>query len=288
MSHRNVLKAFGLKWNPFARDIPDEALIVSPAIEHFAWRMERLADEGGFAMITGEPGTGKSAAMRILFRRLGQIRDGTVAHVDRPQSSVADFYRELGDAFGVKVGQSNRFGGFKALRERWRSTLESTLVRPILLIDEAQEIAPAVFSEIRILSAESFDSRSLLTLVFAGDSRLLGQLRAPELLPLESRIRARLVLQARSTDEMTSVLRALTDQAGNPRLMTDGLMDVLALHSHGNFRSLMNLAHELLLEGHARNLDQLDEKLYFELDQSRAPAPVRAVDAGRKGRAARS
>lgn len=287
MSQRNLLKAYGLKWNPFARDLPDEALIVSPMIEHFAWRVERLIDEGGFAMITGEPGTGKSAAMRILYRRLRQVRDGTVAHVDRPQSSVADFYRELGDAFGVKVGASNRWGGFKTLRERWRTTLEATLVRPVLLVDEAQEVAPAVLSEVRILSAESFDSRSLLTVVFAGDNRLPGQLRSPELLPLESRIRARLVLQAQTTDELVAALRTLTDQAGNPRLMTDQLMEVLAVHSHGNFRTLMNLANELLLEGHARNTDKLDEKLYFEVEQSRTPPAPRAVDSDRKARTRR-
>lgn len=284
MSHRNLLKAYGLKWNPFARDLPDEALIVSPAVEHFAWRVERLVDEGGFAMITGEPGSGKSAAMRILFRRLCQVRDATVAHVDRPQSSVADFYRELGDAFGVKVGASNRWGGFKTLRERWRTTLEATLVRPALLIDEAQEIAPAVLSEVRILSSESFDSRSLLTVVFAGDGRLPGQLRSPELLPLDSRIRPRLVLQPQSPEEMAAALRALTEQAGNPRLMTEELIEVLALHSHGNFRTLMNLANELLLEGHARNVDKLDEKLYFEIDQARTSAPIRPVDARRKRR----
>jgi type II secretory pathway predicted ATPase ExeA len=287
MSQRSLLKAFGLKWNPFARDLPTEALVVSPQVEHFAWRVERLVDEGGFAMITGEPGTGKSAAMRILHHRLCQVRDGTVAHVDRPQSSVADFYRELGDAFGVKVGASNRWGGFKTLRERWRATLESTLVRPVLLIDEAQEIAPVVLSEVRILSAESFDSKSLLTVIFAGDSRLPVQLRSPELLPLESRIRARLILQTKSNDELIAALRTLTEQAGNPRLMTEELMDVLALHSHGNFRSLMNLANELLLEGHARGTDRLDEKLYFELDPSHTPAPPRAIDGGRKAKARR-
>jgi hypothetical protein len=224
--------------------------------------------------------------MRILSRKLSQIRDGTVAHLDRPQSTVADFYRELGDAFGVKVGASNRWGGFKTLRERWRTTLESTLIRPVLLIDEAQEIAPAVMSEIRILSAESFDSRSLVTVVFAGDGRLAGQLRSPELQPLESRIRARLTLQPQTSEELCTALRTLIDHAGNSRLMTDELMRTLAAHSHGNYRSLMNLANELLLEAHARSADRLDENLYFEIDQGRAGICTPTRD-GQKAKAKR-
>src|SRR5690606_18790806 len=103
------------------------------------------------------------------------------------------------------------------------------------------------------------------TVVFAGDGRLSGHLRSPELQPLESRIRARLPLQPQPTPELVGILRVLIEQAGNPGLMTDELMQTLAAHSHGNFRILMNIANELLLEAHARGLDRLDEKLYIEV-----------------------
>lgn len=44
--------------------------------------------------------------------------------------------------FGVELKPNNRWGGFKALRERWQAHLEKTLLRPVLLIDEAQEMSP--------------------------------------------------------------------------------------------------------------------------------------------------
>lgn len=282
MNATTINRSFGLKWNPFAKDVPDEALVPLPAVEHFLRRVEHLTDEGGFAMITGDPGVGKSVAMRILHHRLRKRRDVKVAHLDRPQSSIADFYRELGDGFAVSVGASNRWGGFKTLRERWRSTLETTLVRPILLADEAQEIAPSVLSEIRILSAENFDSRALLTVVFAGDSRFPGQLHTPELLPLESRMRLRLQLQPVSAETLIEVLKSICEAAGNSRLMTDGAMKALAEHSHGNFRALMNMANELLVEGHDRKVESLDEKLYFDFVQGRAPKTPRTSDVRKK------
>ncbi len=73
--------------------------------------------DGGFVMVTGEPGTGKSVALRLLAERLRGLRD--VVH---PQSRVPDFYRELGDIFGVPFPPHNRWGGFKVLRARWPET----------------------------------------------------------------------------------------------------------------------------------------------------------------------
>ena len=60
------------------------------------------------------------------------------------------------------------------------------------VIDEAQECAPTVLSELRLLSSVELDSRSILTVILSGDSRLKAKLESPELLPLASRVRSRL------------------------------------------------------------------------------------------------
>ena len=81
MNPKKLLNLYGLKWNPFMPDLPEEALLVSKKIESFAWRVETLVHEGGFALITGDPGTGKSVALRILAERLKAIRDVVVGVV---------------------------------------------------------------------------------------------------------------------------------------------------------------------------------------------------------------
>ena len=132
---------------------------MTPKIDHFAWRVEQLAQEGGFALITGESGTGKSVVLRIVAGRLQSLRDVTIGVLERPQSRSPDFYRELGDIFGVKLAVHNRWGGFKALRERWKAHVASSRIRPVLLIDEAQEMNLDVLAELRILSSADFDAR---------------------------------------------------------------------------------------------------------------------------------
>jgi type II secretory pathway predicted ATPase ExeA len=261
------LLPWGLKWNPFSPELPSEALLASAKIENFAWRVEQLVQEGGFAMISGEPGTGKSVALRIVAGRLTAQRDLLVGVLERPQSKPADFYRELGDIFSVQLRPSNRWGGFRALRERWRAHLASTRFKPVLLVDEAQEMAFAVLGELRSLSSADLDATSLLTVILSGDSRLPELLRREELVPLGTRIRTRLQMESASREELLELLHHAMSTAGNPKLMTDELVHALVDHSAGNYRLLMTMGAELLAYGMARNVQQLDEKLFLEVFQ---------------------
>jgi type II secretory pathway predicted ATPase ExeA len=281
--NKKLLSLYGLKWNPFSPDLPTEALRVVPKVQSFCWRIEQgLVREGGFALVTGDPGTGKSVVLRILSERLEALREVSVGALAHPQSNVADFYREMGELFGVQLKPHNRWGGFKALRERWTAHIDSTLVRPVLLIDEAQEMTSPVLSELRILASTHFDSRSILSVVLAGDARLTDRLRREELLPLGSRIRARLAMEYVGRDELRACLESLLETAGNKKLMTSELVDTLCDHAVGNYRVLTTMASELLTAAAERECTQLDEKLYLELFAP--PESDRPRRAPRRGR----
>jgi type II secretory pathway predicted ATPase ExeA len=171
----------------------------------------------------------------------------------------------MGELFGVELRPHHRWGGFKALRRSFLAHLESTLLRPALLIDEAQEMSPAVLSELRLLASTPFDSRLILSVVLAGDGRFTAKLRGEELLPLGSRIRTRLTLEHASREELLAALKHLQHSAGNASLMTEQLMHTLCDHALGHYRVLTTLAAELLAAAAQREATQLDEKLFFEV-----------------------
>jgi len=269
-----------LKWSPFSPDVPIEALQVTPRIESFCWRVEQLVGEGGFALVHGSPGAGKSVTLRLLAERLSGLRDVHVGVLSRPQARLADFYREMGEVFGVELHPHNRWGGAKLLRERWQSHIDTSLSRPVLIVDEGQEMVLPVLSELRLLCSARLDSHLLLTVVLAGDQRLLERFRCDELLPLGSRMRVRLSLERSTPQELQQCLQHALQKAGAPKLMTPEVITTLCDHAQGNLRAMMNMAGELLALAAQREAHQIDEQLFFEAFAPNAPTQAKA--AGRR------
>src|ERR1700739_4998332 len=147
--NKKLLSLYSLKFNPFSPEVPTSALWSAPSIESFFWRLEEQIGECGFALAIGDPGTGKSAALRILLERLSNLRDAVTGALSRPHASVADFCRELGPLYSVPLAPHKRWASAKVLREKWLHHVENSLYRPVLLIDEAQKISASAFTGLR-------------------------------------------------------------------------------------------------------------------------------------------
>jgi general secretion pathway protein A len=263
--NKRLLNLYSLKFNPFSSQLPATALWVPPSIQSFCWRIEQQIGEGGFALAVGEPGVGKSVALRILAEHLSGLRDLCVGTLTRPQAKMADFYRELGHLFGVALSPNNRWYSSQALREKWLAHIEAANYRPVLLIDEGQELNSLVLAELRLLASADLDSRSILTIILAGDGRLGARLAEPDLLPIASRLRSRLRLEALPPKQLQECLNHVLKAAGNPKLLSSALIQTLCEHAAGNLRVLMNLANELLVAACQQEREVIDEKLYFEV-----------------------
>jgi len=278
MRDHKLLAFFGLKYNPFLPAIPADDLWVPPGADSFLFRVETLVLDGGFALIGGDPGLGKSKLLHLVATRLSRVDGVIVGTAERATSSLGDFYRELGHLFGVNLSPANRYGSFQALRDKWREHVRSTLFRPVLLLDEAQETATTTLNEIRILGSERFDSENLLTVVLCGDGRLPDRFRSADLLPLGTRIRTRHTLQPYTRDDLLGFLEHILSRAGAPQLCTPGLCGVLADHCAGNPRILCTMAEELLEIGARRERSVLDEALYLDVFD-RTPKKARRTEA---------
>lgn len=272
-----IRSTFGLRFHPFRSDVPVEALHVSPALETFLFRVEQQVRDGGFACISGPPGAGKSAALRLLCERVNAIKDATSGVLTRPQGNNADFYRELGHLFGVTLTPHNRWAGSKVLRETWLAHIDQTRTRPVLIIDEAQEMKAPVLAELRLLTSMNLDARALLTVVLAGDDRLVTKFRTPDAAPIASRIRSRIELGETPPDEIRLALERLLEHAGRPELMTEGVLDAIAQHATGNLRAAVSMADHLLVHALQHDRAQIDEQAFFEVFKVPDERPPRST-----------
>lgn len=270
---QKILTSYGLKYHPFDTDRPTSSIYAHPWMERESWNIENLVMDGGICCVVGSPGAGKSAFLRYLNHRLSEIPDAEVVHLDRPQSNLADFYRELGNVFGLTLNSCRRYSGFSGLRKRWASHISSTHLRPVLVIDEAQLMVSQTLTELRILSSENFDSKKLLTIILAGDHRLREKLDTPDLLPLKSRINPYIDLQPLTVEAAEAMLRHILQDAGNPSLMSDKLIKILSEQCSGDPRAIMKTGRNLLLAAYMLDKDILDEALYYNEIQSRLGKP---------------
>lgn len=260
-----ILSFYGMKFNPFSSDVPAGNLWLSDEAVFFLNRVKNLMDSGGFALISGDPGSGKSSLLRYIAYELSQNQDIKAGIISRPQSNLSDFYRELGAQFGLHISHCNRWQGFNSLRQQWLEHIAATLYRPVIFIDEAQIAKSAILDEIRLLSSMEMDSKNALSVILVGDKRICERLRKEELTPLNTRIKARIHLGKLEEDEAVIFLEYMLEQAGNTALMTGNLIKAICAHCAGNLRSLAFLAEEIMNLGFSREISPLNEKLYFEI-----------------------
>jgi len=109
----------------------------------------------------------------------------------------------------------------------------------------------------------NFDSRILLTIILAGDERLINKLQETELLPLGSRIRVRFKTEYATQEQLITCLQHI-NHAGHAALMTQELMKAICEHSMCNYRVMCNMANDLLTHAFKKQQPQLDEKLFFD------------------------
>ena len=101
MNGKKLLAQYGLKWNPFSPEVPSEALLATPKIEHFAWRVEQLVQEGGFAL-AGVPDPFQGGRFSgLLPERLGvELIGGPYLH-----ASLTTNYTQFGE--GTLFGKAD-------------------------------------------------------------------------------------------------------------------------------------------------------------------------------------
>ncbi len=249
---------YGFREKPFNLTPDPKYLFLSQrhteAIAHLEFgRRER----GGFAVITGEVGTGKTTLARSFLARLGE---GTAtAVVLYPALTAAELLRSTLDDLHVTASGDSLKDLVDALH---RFLLEARAQKRevVLLIDEAQDLSPEVLEQIRLLSNLETDTEKLIQIVLMGQSELAEMLARRELRQLAQRVTARYHLAPLDAAETADYIRHRIAVAGGDGKVafTAGALAAVHRASRGVPRLVNLICDRALLAGYVKSTRTVD------------------------------
>ncbi len=208
------LNYYGLTDNPFSIAPNPDYLFMSTrhkqALAHLTFG---LNESGGFVMLTGEVGTGKTTVSRKLMQDLGD--DTQMAVILNPTLSALELLATVCDELGIKYSSNN--ASLKVFTDLILAKLAHNHedgINTVLLIDEAQHLLPEVLEQLRLLTNLETNREKLLKVVLIGQPELQQLLRRNELRQLAQRVTARYHLLPLSQQEVTQYIEHRWSVAG--------------------------------------------------------------------------
>lgn len=268
---------FGMSGPPLPRGAAGETFFdQGPHFQRLARVFAWLAAEPGIGVVTGEPGVGKTSAMRHLCRALRQHEHRVVYLADTTVKPL-DLYRMLAAELGLKPGPRAQIVG--DIKRALVTLVEQRGVVPLLILDDAQALRDEVLHELHSLTTLDFDDREYLTLWLVGHPRLDRRLQLQQHAALAQRVVAYTQLSA-STDP--ALFAAMLDHAlavvGAPHdLVTPDARELLLRASRGIPRLVSHILRISLILADDRNMNALDLSIVTaatKLLRLDPPAPV--------------
>ena len=249
---------FSLKERPFSLTPDPDFLFLSgshqQALDHLLFGLE---SGEGFIVVTGDIGVGKTTVCRALLRRLPE-RFATALVVNTLLTEKELLRTVLGD-FGAPVPDGTRKDLLDALNRFLLAEAEAGR-RPVLIIDEAQNLAPSLLEQVRLLSNLETEKRKLLQIVLFGQKELQEKLRLPQLRQFNQRITVRatiLPLDLRETSRYIQHRMSVAGAAGST-FLTPAAERLLHRRSRGVPRRINQLCDRALLAACLRNAGRVE------------------------------
>ena len=273
---------FGLSEAPFSIAVNPRYLFMSQrhrdALAHLLYG---VGGGGGFILLTGEVGTGKTTINRCLLEQLPDTTD--LAIILNPALSAVELLATACDELQISYPEGTE--SLKVLTDalhRYLLDNHGAGRRTVLMIDEAQHLDFNVLEQIRLLTNLETNDEKLLQIILIGQPELTEKLARPELRQLNQRITARYNLQPLDRGETAAYIRHRLDIAGlkgGQTLFSDAAVKEVHRITRGIPRLINVLCDRSLLGAYGKKMAQANPKLVKEAasevfgQESRSNAP---------------
>ncbi|MBL3556763.1 MULTISPECIES: ExeA family protein [Marinobacter] len=248
---------FGFREPPFSIAPDPRYLYLSERHkEALAHLMYGVQGQGGFIVITGEVGTGKTTVSRCFIENVPDHVD--IALILNPRLSARELLSSICDELEITHPAGASIKDMVGLINDDLLKAHAAGRHKVLMIDEAQNLSAEVLEQLRLLTNLETAEKKLLQIVLLGQPELQDILELPELRQLNQRVTARYHLDALGREEIEAYLRYRLSVAGlRGEIFTDGAVRALFRASHGVPRLINLISDRALLGAYAEGEHQI-------------------------------
>ena len=263
------LQHFALAREPFSI-VPDPGFLYPSiyhrqAVAHLKYGLDR---EGGFILLTGEVGTGKTTLTRTMIKRIPpHVR---VAYILNSKLNVADVLASICDELDIALPNTTELSLTKqSFTKQCIDALNRDLLaahangkKTLIVLEEAQNLTPEVLETLRLLSNLETSTHKLLHILLVGQPELLDILAQQALRQLNQRVVSRFHLSPLDKDDISNYINHRLHRAGAKRPIFEAGCSVALFNLTGGVPRLINLVcHQSLVAAYSTGVQTVSPKL---------------------------
>ena len=251
---------FNLTRTPFSRDIAEGELYSTPNILELCERLEYVARNRQFAVITGDVGTGKTTAIRKLVGSLDSNRY-KVMYISDSALTPRNFYWEVLNQLGCEA----RFYRSDAKRQLMRelgNLIETHRKIPVIISDESHLLSREMLEEVRFLLNFKMDSYNRMSLILMGQSELRDVLKKQIYEAISQRIDMRYHLNPYDRQQTGEYIKRHLEYAGESRdIFTENAVGAIYEFSAGVARKINKVCTACMIHASQRQIRLIDDHI---------------------------
>jgi type II secretory pathway predicted ATPase ExeA len=257
---------FGLRREPFGKDVDIKEFYVSSDLKEAESRLKYMTETRGIFLLLGEPGSGKTAAIRRFTELLGHSLYKT-CYLSMTTLTVNDFFSALVSMLGEQP-RFRKIDMFRQIQDAIIDLYHNQKITPLIIIDEIHAASVAILDDLRMIFNFRMDSSDPYILILAGQMIIRNKLMLNACLPLKQRIRLKYAMQGFNESE--------TAQYINHRMRLAGSSDnvflpesLAAIHatSNGFPRNINNLATHCLMYAAGKDIRTVNSDAVYQAAQ---------------------
>jgi general secretion pathway protein A len=262
-----MLEAYwNLTGQPFSKAIKPQHLFIGQSLKELFSRLDYVKQQRGIMLLTGQPGVGKTTALRSFVDSLSELAYQSF-YVPLATVNVLDFYRQLNQKLG---GESLFFKSklFVSIQQRIKDLVTHTKTIPLIIFDEAHLLKNENFTELQIITNFNMDSTDPAVIILAGQPFLADRLMRPVFKAFYQRIILKYHLSPLAQQEIGPFIEhhlALKGLKQSP--FSESALEAIFKITAGVPRVVAQLALNTLIVGMQQKIQRLTEEQVYQAKQ---------------------